>query len=245
LLQFADMNMKHPLASMLALALLGCQPDETTPYGNDGAEGPQGRVLRLLALGDSYTIGEAVTPSARWPNQLVEVLRQSLPEGDSLAPAQILATTGWTTADLKQGMDGAGLDTTTWDLVSLLIGVNDQYQGLPIEEYTQEFEELLDQAIDLAGGDKAHVFVVSIPDYGYTPFGQANQASISTALQKFNDTCRVRTLTKGVAHFNITDISQQWPDTPGLVAVDGLHPSGVQYGLWVDSFAGQVADQLD
>lgn len=239
------MNMNLPCSCACVMALLGCQPDANTPYGNDGLEAQQGRVLRYLALGDSYTIGEAVTPSARWPNQLVDTLRPSLQDGDSLAPAQILATTGWTTADLKQGMDGAGLDTTTWDLVSLLIGVNNQYQGLPMEEYAQEFDDLLDEAVGLAGGDKNRVFVVSIPDYGYTPFGQANQASISVSLQAFNDTCQARTSAKGVAHFNITDISQQWPDTPGLVAVDGLHPSGVQYGLWVNSFAGEVANKLD
>ena len=104
---------------------------------------------------------------------------------------------------------------------------------------------MLDEAIGLAEGDPTRVFVVSIPDYGYTPFGQANQASISASLQAFNDTCRTRTLAKEVTHFNITDISQQSPDTPGLVAVDGLHPSGVQFGLWVDSFAGEVADKLD
>ena len=212
---------------------------------NDGIDVHRGRVIRYLALGDSYTIGEAVTPSARWPNQLVDALRPGLHDGDSLAAAQIVATTGWTTADLKQGMDGAGLDTTAWDLVSLLIGVNNQFQGLPIEDYAQEFDELLDAAIGLAGGDKARVFVLSIPDYGYTPFGQANQLSISTALQAFNDTCRTRTSAKGVVHFNITDISQQWPDTPGLVAVDGLHPSGLQYSLWVDSFAGEVKDKLE
>ena len=239
------MNMNRPCFCACVMALLGCQPDADTPYGTDGIDGHQGRVIRYLALGDSYTIGEAVPPSARWPNQLVDALRPSLQDGDSLAAAQIVATTGWTTADLKQGMDGAGLDTTAWDLVSLLIGVNNQYQGLPIEDYAQEFDALLDEAIGLAEGDPTRVFVVSIPDYGYTPFGQANQASISTSLQAFNDTCRTRTLAKEVTHFNITDISQQWPDTPGLVAVDGLHPSGVQYGLWVDSFAGEVADKLD
>ena len=227
------------------MVLWGCQPDATSPYGDDGLNAQQGSVLRYLALGDSYTIGEAVTPSACWPNQLIEALRPVLQEGDSLAPAQILATTGWTTADLKQGMDGAALDTTVWDLVSLLIGVNNQYQGLPIEEYAQEFDALLDEAMGLAGGDPTRVFVVSIPDYGHTPFGQANQASISAALQAFNDTCRMHTLAKGMAHFNITGISQQWPVNPGLVAMDGLHPSGVQYGLWVDSFAAEVADLLD
>ena len=239
------MNLNPPWWYACLLFFFGCQPDATTPYGDDGLNVQHGSVLRYLALGDSYTIGEAVTPSARWPNQLVEVLRPTLQEGDSLAPAHIVATTGWTTADLKQGMDEAALDTTAWDLVSLLIGVNNQYQGLPIEEYALEFDALLDEAIELAGGDPARVFVVSIPDYGYTPFGQVNQASISAALQAFNDTCRTRTLAKGLIHFNITDISQQWPDTPGLVAMDGLHPSGVQYGLWVDSFADEVADLLD
>ena len=239
------MNTNRLCVCACVMAMLGCQPDANTPDGNDGIDVHQGSVLRYLALGDSYTIGEAVTPSARWPNQLVDALRPGLQDGDSLAPARILATTGWTTADLKQAMDGAGLDTTSWDLVSLLIGVNNQFQGLPIEDYAQEFDELLDAAIGLAGGDKARVFVLSIPDYGYTPFGQANQPSISTALQAFNDTCRTRTSAKGVVHFNITDISQQWPDTPGLVAVDGLHPSGLQYSLWVDSFAGEVKDKLE
>lgn len=239
------MNMKSPWMCACLLVLFGCQPDANSPYGDGGLNAQQKRVLRYLALGDSYTIGEAVTPSARWPNQLVDALRPALRHGDSLAPAHIVATTGWTTADLRQGMDAEALDTTAWDLVSLLIGVNNQYQELTIEEYAQEFDALLDDATDLAGGDPTRVFVVSIPDYGHTPFGQANQASISAALQAFNDTCRARTVAKSVAHFNITGISQQWPDTPGLVAVDGLHPSGVQYGLWVESFADEVADLLD
>lgn len=239
------MNMKSPWMCVCLLVLFGCKPDAASPYGDDGLNAQQGEVLRYLALGDSYTIGEAVTPSDRWPNQLVDALRPALQQGDSLAPAHIVATTGWTTADLKQGMDGKALDTTAWDLVSLLIGVNNQYQGLPIEEYAEEFDALLDEATDLAGGDPTRVFVVSIPNYGHTPFGQANQASISDSLQAFNDTCQTRTLAKGVAHFNITGISQQWPNTSGLVAVDGLHPSGVQYSLWVDSFADEVADLLD
>jgi acyl-CoA thioesterase-1 len=122
-----------------------------------------------------------------------------------------------------------------------LIGVNNQYQGLPVEAYGPEFSALLERAIALAAGDAGRVFVVSIPDYGYTPFGVNNQSTISAELAQFNDTCRTRTLARGVAHFNITPISQEWPDTPGLVAADGLHPSGEQYGRWVASFADEVA----
>ena len=236
------MNMKSPWTCACLLVLFGCQPDTTSPYGDGGLNAQQGKVLRYLALGDSYTVGEAVTPSARWPNQLVDALRPALQAGDSLAPAHIVATTGWTTADLKQGMDGEALDTTA-DLVSLLIGVNNQYQACPSRNTPRSSTRCWTRPRIWRGRHDARV-CGEHSDYG-SPFGQANQASISASLQAFNDTCRTRTLAKGVAHFNITDISQQWPDTPGLVAVDGLHPSGVQYGLWVDSFADEVADLLD
>ena len=115
---------------------------------------------------------------------------------------------------------------------------------MPIEEYAQEFDALLDEAIELAGGDPARVFVVSIPDYGYTPFGQANQASISAALHAFNDTCRTRTLAKGLIHFNIT-IFRNNGRTPWLGCHGWASPERAEYGLWVDSFVGEVADLLD
>ena len=239
------MNTNRLCVCACVMAMLGCQPDANTPDGNDGIDVHQGRVLRYLALGDSYTIGEAVTPSARWPNQLVDALRPGLQDGDSLAAAKIVATTGWTTADLKQGMDGAGLDTTAWDLVSLLIGVNNQFQGLPIEDYAQEFDELLDAAIGLAGGDKDARVCVEHSGLWVHALRTSQPTVHQHRPQAFNDTCRTRTSAKGVSHFNITDISQQWPDTPGLVAVDGLHPSGLQYSLWVDSFAGEVEDKLE
>ncbi len=197
-----------------------------------------------MALGDSYTVGEGVAEAERWPNQLVDSLRARLGAHIDVLDASIMATTGWTTANLDAGIDAAEVDSAGWDLVSLLIGVNNQYQGLPIEAYGEEFAAVLDRAIGLAGGDANRVFVVSIPDYGHTPFGASNQSSISAQLAQFNDTCKVRTLARGVAHFNITPISQEWPDTPGLVAADGLHPSGVQYGLWVASFVGEVAGLL-
>jgi acyl-CoA thioesterase-1 len=167
-----------------------------------------------------------------------------LGEHHDVLDASIVATTGWTTANLDAGMNAAQVDTAEWDLVSLLIGVNNQYQGLPVEAYGPEFSALLERAIALAGGDAGRVFVVSIPDYGYTPFGVNNQSSISAELAQFNDTCKARTLARGVAHFDITPISQEWPNTPDLVAADGLHPSGVQYGRWVASFVDEVAERL-
>lgn len=223
------------------LSMTACHPQHG-PHG-DGDDGPDGHghALRYLALGDSYTIGESVEVAERWPNQLVDSLRVRLDGDHAVLDASIVATTGWTTANLDAGMDAAQVDTAEWDLVSLLIGVNNQYQGLPIEAYGPEFSALLERAIVLAGGDAGRVFVVSIPDYGYTPFGVNNQSTISAELAQFNDTCRARTLARGVAHFNITPISQEWPNTPGLVAADGLHPSGEQYGRWVASFADEVA----
>lgn len=200
--------------------------------------------LRYLALGDSYTIGESVADGARWPQQLVDSLNRRHQDGPVLSPATIVASTGWTTADLDEGMDASQVDTSTWDLVSLLIGVNNQYQGLSLAAYDDEFSALLERAISLTGGRPERVFVVSIPDYGYTPFGQPNQEAISSDLAVFNATCLARTQALGVAHMDITPISQQWPNLAGLVATDGLHPSTLQYALWVEHFVEEVAVQI-
>ena len=240
------------LASLfIALGLGACQkdpppsdPDVTVAGSNADTLELQGNPVRYLALGDSYTVGESVPAAERWPNQLVDSLR-ARNASTVWNEAAIVATTGWTTANLSNGMDAAQVDTAAWDLVSLLIGVNNQYQGLSVEDYANEFGALLDRAVSLTGGRADRVFVVSIPDYGYTPFGASDQSSISAALQTFNDTCLARTQAAGIAHFNITPISQQHPDTPGLVAPDGLHPSGLQYSLWVESFVEGVRELVE
>jgi lysophospholipase L1-like esterase len=186
--------------------------------------------IKYLALGDSYTIGESVTEKERWPMQLTEALRK---KGKSIEDPKIIATTGWRTDNLSNAIDIAKLKDE-YGLVSLLIGVNNQYQGKPIETFTKEFEELLNTAIRLAGGKKENVFVVSIPDYGYTPFGKPKQEKISKELDQYNNISKEITEEYNVKYFYITDISRKGLDDPSLVAEDGLHPSGKQYGQWVD-----------
>jgi lysophospholipase L1-like esterase len=186
--------------------------------------------LRFLALGDSYTIGESVSEAERWPNQLADSLRK---HGIKVASPKIIATTGWRTDDLKKAIVSANL-THDYTLVSLLIGVNNQYQGKPASAYAGEFEELLKTAIQLASGKKENVFVVSIPDYGYTPFGNQKQASISAALEEFNHINERIATQYGVKYFSITDISRNGLTQPDLIANDGLHPSGKMYSLWVE-----------
>ena len=199
---------------------------------------------RYLALGDSYTIGESVASEDRWPNQLQAQLETAMID-NAFEDVAILATTGWTTSNLSQALSNSGYEEEAWDMVSLLIGVNNQYQGASIEQYELEYENLLQRAIAAADGREDRVFVVSIPDYGYTTFGASNQAQISAELETFNATCKAITDSYNVAHFNITDISQHWPEVEGLVAEDGLHPSGLQYEMWVESFYEDVLELLE
>ena len=186
--------------------------------------------IKYLALGDSYTIGESVTEPERWPNQLVDSLAK---KGIQLGKPTIIATTGWRTDDLRNAMTKAHLKNE-YELVSLLIGVNNQYQGKSSSSYAGEFEELLKWAVRLAGGKKQRVFVVSIPDYGFTPFGKPKQESISKAIDEFNEINAQITYKYGIRYFNITDISRDGLSDPSLVAADGLHPSGKMYAYWVE-----------
>ncbi|HZY78790.1 MAG TPA: SGNH/GDSL hydrolase family protein [Cyclobacteriaceae bacterium] len=189
--------------------------------------------IKYLALGDSYTIGESVAENERWPVQLAEVLRK---KGRNIEGPKIIATTGWRTDNLKNAINIAKLKNE-YGLVSLLIGVNNQYQGKPIEQFKVEFEDLLKTSIQLAGGKKENVFVVSIPDYGYTPYGKPKQQQISKEIDEYNAIIKETTGKYGVAYYYITDISRKGLNDPGLVAEDGLHPSGKMYSEWVDLIA--------
>jgi lysophospholipase L1-like esterase len=180
---------------------------------------------KFLALGDSYTIGESVSEEERWPNQLADKLKIERP--------RIIATTGWRTDDLKGAINSANLKDD-YDLVSLLIGVNNQYQGKSSAQYEIEFEDLLKTAIQLAKGKSKNVFVVSIPDYGFTPFGKPKQETITVQLDEFNIINKRIAEKYKIKYFNITGISRKGLEDPTLVAADGLHPSGKMYTQWVE-----------
>jgi lysophospholipase L1-like esterase len=184
--------------------------------------------VRYLALGDSYTIGEGVADAQCWPVQLVARLRR---EGIAIDGPQIVATTGWTTDELSAAMDGT-VFTPPYDLVSLLIGVNNQYRGRSVDAYRGEFQRLLDRAIELAGVRSERVFVLSIPDWGVTAFGQQSGRDVSQIaheLDAYNAAARDLCATRKVAWVDITPFSRTFPNQ---LASDGLHPSGEQYSLW-------------
>ncbi|MFM8743937.1 MAG: SGNH/GDSL hydrolase family protein [Cytophagales bacterium] len=191
---------------------------------------------KYLALGDSYTIGESVSEAERWPNQLRDSLNK---KGYAIGKPTIIATTGWRTDNLKNAMNIAQLKPE-YDLVSLLIGVNNQYQGKSSDQYAIEFEELMKTAIHLAKGRKENVFVVSIPDYGFTPFGKPKQEAITKAIDLFNEINARITYKYKVQYFNITEISRDGLTDPSLVAGDGLHPSGKMYAQWVELIAREL-----
>ncbi|MDF3982753.1 GDSL-type esterase/lipase family protein [Luteibacter sp. PPL201] len=195
------------------------------------------REASFLALGDSYTIGEGVADDARWPAQLAARLRA---EGFAVAPPRIVATTGWTTDELAAAMDAAHL-RPGYALVTLLIGVNNQYRGRPAAEYREPFLALLHRAIGLAG-DARRVVVVSIPDWGVTPFAEGrDRAAIASAIDTFNAIARDETLRAFARWVDVTDISRR--DARDVVD-DGLHPSATQYAAWVDAILPQARAAL-
>ncbi len=199
------------------------------------------RTIRLLALGDSYTIGEGVEPPERWPSLLVERMRG---EGVAMADPVIVATTGWTTADLLGGIQDAR-PQGPFDLVTLLIGVNDQYRGLELDGYRERFRDLLERAIGFAGGDLGRTIVVSIPDWGVTPFAAGrDRAGIANEIDAFNDVARGMALDRGVRYVHVTDLSRDAADRTEMHASDGLHPSGAQYRTWTDRIAPEVRRAL-
>jgi lysophospholipase L1-like esterase len=187
--------------------------------------------IRILALGDSYTIGEGVAEAERWPMRLAATLRA---RGFSVATPKIIARTGWTTGELSAGIDAARPDSN-YDLVTLLIGVNNQYRGRSDEEYRAEFRVLLERAIAFARGTASHVLVVSIPDWGVTPFANGrDRTGIARAIDRFNTVNREESTRAGARYADITPLSRRVAGDPSFAAGDGLHPSAKMYALWVD-----------
>ncbi len=188
--------------------------------------------IRFLALGDSYTIGESVATAGRWPNQLARLLGISEP--------QIVAKTGWTTDELSAAIDAAD-PKGPFDLVTLLIGVNNQYRGRSDDEYRQQFAALLKRATGFAGGNAQHVIVVSIPDWGVTPFAAGrDRARIASEIDRFNAIGREEAARAGARWVDITPISRRAATDHTLIAADGLHPSAAMYAEWV-KIIGPVA----
>ena len=192
----------------------------------------------FLALGDSYTIGEGVPEAGRWTVQLAALLRA---RDMAIDDPRIIATTGWTTDELDAGIDAAhAADPIPTDqaLVSLLIGVNNQYRGRSLAEYEVQFAGLLERAIEFAGGEASRVIVLAIPDWGVTPFAiqsGRDRAQIATQLDAFNLSAQRMTEARGARFVDTAPVSRERGGEVAMLAEDGLHPSGAMYALWAEA----------
>jgi lysophospholipase L1-like esterase len=196
---------------------------------------------RFLALGDSYTIGEGVLEVDRWPVVLARTLSE---EGIPVAPPRIIAKTGWTTSELLEGME-ADPPEGTYDLVTLLIGVNNQYRGLEETDFAFELGHLVREAVRLAGGRPGRVLLLSIPDWGVTTFASGlDRDRIARKIYAFNEVIMEAAERQGCRYADVTMLSQAMGDAPDMLAGDGLHPSGAQYARWAQSLLPLVRRML-
>jgi lysophospholipase L1-like esterase len=204
----------------------------------------QAKSYNYLALGDSYTIGQSVCETCRFPAQLSKSLGNL--NVSNTYSLKIIAQTGWTTSNLISAVNTQNL-ASNYDLVTLLIGVNNQYQNRNFSLYEKEFPELVKKAIALAKGDKTNVILVSIPDYAYTPFGQAsgNQTTISTEIDQYNAFAKKYCDDNAIVFINITDITRQGLTNKNLVASDGLHPSELANSLFVERILPKATTALN
>lgn len=192
-----------------------------------------------LALGDSYTIGESVKQAESFPFQLQKLLQDKWLH---VAQPRIIAKTGWTTNELQEAIKLANV-REKFDIVTLLIGVNNQYRGYPTDTYRKEFSALLQTAIAFANGDKKKVFVISIPDWGVTPFGLSSGKSvksISAEIDNFNSINKEITLNAGISYTDITPHSRTAAIDHTLIAPDGLHPGEKMYAYWVNELYPKI-----
>ena len=211
------------LAAMLAAG--GAQGD-TASHRQGGIP------LTYLALGDSYTIGESIDPAGRWPAQLVNALRA---DGLAIEDPRIIAATGWTTDELSAAVDAAEPPGDAHALVSLLIGVNNQYRGRDVDDYARDFSALLERAVGFAGGRADRVIVLAIPDWGVTPFAAQSgrdTAAIARELDAYNAMAAKICAGRGIAFIDIAPVSRARGREPAMLADDGLHPSAAMYGEW-------------
>lgn len=231
--------MKQLLFSFLSIyiGILSCNSDVSTTKNLPVIPS---KTYKYVALGDSYIIGESVCETCKFPEQLKLGLKSKFPlDNFSL---QVIARTGWTTTNLISELNTLN-PSNNYDLVTLLIGVNNQYQNRPFAIYEQEFPELVNKAIGYAKNDKSNVIVVSIPDYAFTPFGQGNTA-ISNGIDNYNNFAKQYCLTNNIQFVDITDITRQGIINPNLVASDGLHPSELAYSKFVERILPKALEIL-
>lgn len=230
------------LPVFLFTGLVSCKTDKTyNPAPAVANKIPVKEAYHYLALGDSYTIGQSVPADAAFPAQLVNALSM---QQIGVANPKIIAQTGWTTDELQAAVN-IEKPSAQYDLVTLLIGVNNQFRNYSETVYRQQFVSLLNQAIYFAKGNKAHVFVLSIPDWGVTPFASGyNRSTIAGEIDQFNAINKEESAKAGVAYVDITAISRTAANDPSLIAADGLHPSAKMYGLWVNELTPVVISKL-
>ncbi len=233
------MNIKL-LIAIFSLAA-SCSKSNQLPSDINPVSPTTDTVYSFLSLGDSYTIGTSVTEAERFPAQTADLLRQ---QGLKIKEPRYIATNGWTTINLQNAINASDVKPV-FDIVTLLIGVNDQYQGLDTSGYAIRFGQLLSKAIFLAGGKKERVFVLSIPDYSVTPFVSAsNKALVRKEIDWFNAINKRITEANQVSYTDITQISREAETNPALIANDNLHPSGLQYKKWAMMLAPKIKAAL-
>lgn len=218
--------------------------NDTNNNDDSGDDGSNPINYKIISLGDSYTIGQSVCANCKFPVQLKDSLFNSIP--NSSISVEIIAQTGWTTTNLITAIDSQNLPEN-YDLVTLLIGVNNQYQNKPFELYEQEFPALVNTAISLANGNSNKVIVISIPDYAYTPFGQgsSNPSQISTEIDQYNNFAENYCDNNNISFINITDITREGLVNPDLVASDNLHPSELAYTKFVERILPVALEKIE
>lgn len=239
--------MKYILStSVIFLSLISCAKKSDTTFHppvvmNDTAHITDSSQVTYLALGDSYTIGSSVTAAESFPVQAAQLLKQ---QNLNMTAPEIIAVNGWTTVNLLNALNTQP-KRESYTFVTLLIGVNNQYQGGTLEDYKTDFSILLKKAIAYAGDIKKHVFVLSIPDYSITPFASgSDREKISREIDMFNAANKLISLDAGVHYIDVTPVSREAENDPSLLAKDGLHPSGSQYQRWVNLLVPAILNEI-